>query len=89
MKPEDLSRHSAAKPDRYHRFVRWSNEDQCYIGYCPDLHFGGVCHSEQKESTYTELSAIVRDEIAHRLAKGETLPEPTVRATRDLDFAAA
>ena len=32
--------------DRYHRFVRWSDEDRCYIGYCPDLYFGGVWHSE-------------------------------------------
>lgn len=28
MKPEDSSLRSAAKPDRYHRFVRWSEEDQ-------------------------------------------------------------
>ena len=82
MKPEDLSRHSAAKPDRYHR---WSDEDQCYIGYC----YIGYCHGDQEEQTYADLCAIVRDEIAHRLTKGETLPEPAVRATRDLDFAAA
>lgn len=79
MKPED----------RYHRFVRWSDEDQCYIGYCPDLYFRGVCHSEQEEATYADLCAIVRDEIDHRHAKGDTLPEPTAHATRDLDFAAA
>jgi hypothetical protein len=78
MKPED----------RYHRFVRWSDEDQCYIGYCPDIYFGGVCHAAREEDTYAELCGIVRDEIAHRTAKGEQLPEPAVRATRDLDFAA-
>ena len=75
--------------DRYQRFVRGSDEDQCYIGYCPDLYSGGTCHGDQEEATYAELCAIVRDEIAHRLAKGEALPEPAVRATRDLDFAAA
>ena len=79
MKPED----------RYHRFVRWSDEDQCYIGYCPDLYFGGVCHGDQEETAYAELRAIVRDETANRLTKGEELPAPTVRATRDLDSAAA
>jgi hypothetical protein len=79
MKPED----------RYHRFVRWSDEDQSYIGYCPDLDYGGACHGDQEEQVYADLCTIVRDEIAHRLAKGETLPEPAVRATRDLDFAAA
>lgn len=70
--------------DRYHRFVRWSDSDQCYIGYCPDLYSGGVCHGEYEEEVYAELCAIVRDEIAHRLTKGEPLPEPTAR-----DFAAA
>ena len=79
MKPED----------RYHRFVRWSDEDQCYIGYCPDLYYGGCCHGDQEEQTYADLCAIVRDEISHRLNNGETLPTPAVRATRDLDFAAA
>jgi hypothetical protein len=74
--------------DQYHRFVRWSDENQCYIGYCPDL-YGGVCHGEQEKTVYAELCAIVRDETAHRLTKGEELPAPTVRATRDLDFAAA
>ena len=75
--------------DQYHRFVRWSDEDQCYIGYCPDLYYGDCCHGDQEEQTYADLCAIVRDEIAHRLNKGETLPNPAVRATRDLDFAAA
>ena len=79
MKPED----------NYHRFVRWSEEDQCYIGYCPDLYLGGVCHGDNEEATYAALCEIVRDEIAHRLGKGEALPPATVRATRDLDFAAA
>ncbi len=23
--------------DQYLRFVRWSEEDNAYIGYCPDL----------------------------------------------------
>jgi len=72
MKPED----------RYHRFVRWSDEDQCYIGYCPDLYFGGVCHGDHEKDTYADLCAIVRDEISHRLARGEALPNPAVRVNR-------
>jgi hypothetical protein len=43
MKPED----------RYHRFVRWSDEDQCYIGNCPDINYGGCCHGEQEEAMPT------------------------------------
>jgi hypothetical protein len=76
MKPED----------RYHRFVQWSDEDQCYIGYCPDLYFGGVCHAEVELDAYRELCTIVQEEIAHRLAQAQTLPVPALKATRSLDF---
>lgn len=79
MKPEDPS----------HRFVSWSDEDPSFLGCCPDLYFGGVCHGEQGEQICADLCAIIRDEIAHRLGKGQILPEPAVRATRGLDFAAA
>ena len=88
--PARQSRFKTMKPeDRYHRFVRWSEEDQVYIGYCPDLYFGGVCHGAGEETTYAALCEIVRDEVTHRLAKGEVLPQAAVRATRDLEFAAA
>ena len=36
MKPED----------RHLCFVRWSDEDQCYVGYCPDLYFCGTYHGD-------------------------------------------
>ncbi len=62
--------------DRYYRYVRWSDEDQAYIGYCPDLYVGGVCHGDSEEAVYGELCEIVRAEVAHRLQKGEPLPEP-------------
>jgi hypothetical protein len=48
MKPED----------RYHRFVQWSDEDQCYIGYCPDIFYGGCCHGDLEEEVYAELCGI-------------------------------
>ncbi|MEQ1859402.1 MAG: pilus assembly protein HicB [Chthoniobacteraceae bacterium] len=70
--------------DRYHRFVRWSDEDHAYVGFCPDLYFGGVCHGDSEEAVYADLCAIVRDEIAHRTAKGESLPEPRVRAMAEV-----
>ena len=75
--------------DSYLHFVKWSDEDQCYIGYCPDLFCGGVCHGEDEETTYADLSTVVRDKIAHRLAKSEDLPKPTIRATGNIDYAAA
>lgn len=74
--------------DRYHRFVRWSDEDNVYIGYCPDLYLGGVCHGASEEEVYANLCEIVRDEIAHRLSRGDTLPLPSTRVMRDLELAA-
>lgn len=69
-------------------FVKWTDEDECYIGYCPDLFFGGVCHGACEEATYAELCAVVRAEVDHRLAKGEELPRPFLRATQDANFVA-
>jgi hypothetical protein len=28
--------------DQYEKIVYWSDEDQCYIGMCPELFYGGV-----------------------------------------------
>jgi len=75
--------------DQYHRFVRWSDEDQIYIGYCPDLYFGGVCHGDNDEQVYAELCGIIRDEVTHRQQKGEALPQAVVRVTRDVELVAA
>lgn len=69
--------------DHYHRFVQWSDEDLCYIGYCPDLYFGGVCHAHEALGAYSKLQTIIREEVAHRLAQGQTLPIPGSKATRD------
>ena len=75
--------------DQFHRFVRWSDEDSCYIGYCPDLYFGGVCHGENEEQVYAVLCGIIRDEVNHRQEPGKELPVPVVRVTRDVDLMAA
>ena len=75
--------------DRYNHFVRWSEDDQLYIGCCPDLYGGGVCHGPNDELVYAELCSIMRDEVAHRQSLGQTLPTPSVRITRDVELVAA
>ena len=48
--------------DRYLKFVRWSEDDKAYVGYCPDLFpWGGVCHGEHEEETYRELCDLVAE----------------------------
>ena len=47
MKKKMLAERSETrgKPsDRYPLFVSWSDEDEVFIGYCPALFVGGVCH---------------------------------------------
>jgi hypothetical protein len=62
--------------DRYPLFVAWSDEDQAFIGYCPALFVGGVCHDQNRIAAYAKLVEIVEEDIQSRLEKGETLPEP-------------
>lgn len=71
--------------DRYHRFVRWSEEDQLYIGYYPDLYFDRVCHGEKEGAVYAEVYGHIREAIEHRQTRGEVLPEAAVRVTRDVE----
>lgn len=69
--------------DQYLKFVRWSEEDKAYVGYCPDLFpWGAVCHGKDEEQTYRELRDLVRQEIEELIAAGKKLPPPVTRPTR-------
>ena len=69
--------------DRYLKFVRWSDEDATYVGFCPDLFpWGGVCHGEDEEQTYRELGSRVREEIEQLTTGGKELPAPVTRPMR-------
>ena len=46
------------KPD-YLKFVRWSEADQFFIGYCPNLFIDGVCHGADEQKVYRELCRVV------------------------------
>jgi hypothetical protein len=70
--------------DRYLKFVRWSEEDAAYVGFCPDLFpWGGVCHGADEEETYHALCELVREEIADLQSAGRELPEIVTRPMRD------
>jgi hypothetical protein len=61
-------------------YVDWSEEDQLYIGYCPGLFLGGVCHGGNRLEAYAKLMDIVEDDLADRAARGEPIPEPATRS---------
>lgn len=70
--------------DRYLKFVRWSDEDRAYVGYCPDLFpWGGVCHGASEEAAYRKLRLLVREEVAQLGRKRQALPSANTRPMRD------
>lgn len=40
-----------AQAARYAKFVEWSDEDDCFIGRCPELMMGGV-HGQDEAKAY-------------------------------------
>ncbi len=72
--------------DRYLTFVRWSDEDQLYVGYCPDLFpFGGVCHGHTPVDAFAQLCEIVDETVAEAEQAGLELPAPSTRPMRELE----
>lgn len=70
--------------DQYLKFVRWEEDDQLYVGYCPDLFpWGGVCHAKTEEEAFRTLCQLVQDEVDELTATGKPFPPPSTRPMRD------
>ena len=63
---------------RYLKIVEWSDEDQCYIGTCPEL-FGGGIHGNEETKVFQQLSEAVEDVLASKLKHRDPLPQPILR----------
>ena len=63
------------KSDLYKKIVYWSDEDECFIGMCPELMYGGV-HGDDPVEVFKELSEAVDEVIEIILSDGKPLPEP-------------
>jgi predicted RNase H-like HicB family nuclease len=61
---------------RYVKIVEWSDTDQCYVGSCPGLFYGG-CHGNNEQKVFNELCQIVEETIALYKKEGRPLPPPT------------
>jgi predicted RNase H-like HicB family nuclease len=68
--------------DRYHKWVEWSEEDQAYLGKCPDLITG--IHGDDPSRVFVELCGIVDEVIRHYAAEGRPLPPPRVRPMQEV-----
>ncbi|MBI4312643.1 MAG: hypothetical protein HY681_12810 [Chloroflexi bacterium] len=66
---------------RYVKIVEWSEEDQCYVGSCPGLVYGG-CHGPDEKAVFEELCQIAEEATQLYRQEGKPLPPPT--SGRDL-----
>ncbi len=64
------------RPARYVKIVEWSDEDNCFVGSCPGLFFGG-CHGDDEQAVFAELCQIVEETVQLYQQEGRTLPPVT------------
>ena len=63
--------------DRYHKWVEWSEDDQTYLGKCPDLITG--IHGEDPVQVYRDLCEVIEEVIHYFETTGKPLPESRTR----------
>ncbi len=63
--------------DQYHKWVEWSEEDQAYIGKCPDLITG--IHGDDPVQVFRDLCEVLEDVIGHFQGTGRELPKSRTR----------
>jgi len=68
--------------DLYHKWIEWSDEDQVYIGKCPDLITG--IHGDDPVKLYGELCEVIEDVVGHFNEQGRQLPSPRVRPMKEV-----
>nr|AUN37069.1 hypothetical protein [uncultured bacterium] len=61
--------------DKYTKIVEWSDTDDCFIGSCPELFYGG-CHGTDARAVFDELCVIVDENIALYEEDHRPLPSP-------------
>jgi predicted RNase H-like HicB family nuclease len=61
---------------RYSKIVEWSDEDQCFVGQCPDV-IGPCCHGDNEAEVYAELCEIVDEWLETLNRDGKPLPPAT------------
>ena len=68
--------------DQYHKWVEWNDEDQTYLGKCPDL-ISGI-HGDDPVRLYAELCEVVDEVLNHFKAEGRALPAPKTRPMQEV-----
>ena len=60
--------------------VRWSDEDQVFVGSIPGL-VGECCHGETPEEVIPQLRDIAEDLVIYLTGKAELLPAPVINSS--------
>jgi predicted RNase H-like HicB family nuclease len=60
----------------YIKIVEWSDEDQCFVGSCPGLFYGG-CHGDDEIQVFSELCEIAEETIELYKQDKQSLPPTT------------
>ncbi len=60
---------------RYLKIIEWSDEDNCFIGSCPELFYGG-CHGQNEREVFDELCQIIEETVELYHKNGRPLPLP-------------
>ena len=72
----ETSKKDSGMHSEYHFVVSWSEEDQCYVGRCPDLFLGGV-HSHNPDEAFRRIRELADWVIETHLKDGKPLPPPS------------
>lgn len=64
----------------YRLSVRWSDEDQVFVGSIPGL-VGECCHGDTPEEVIPQLKDIAEDLVTYLTGKAQALPEPPVHSS--------
>lgn len=62
---------------KYLKIVKWSGEDQAFVGQCPGI-IGPCCHGENEIEVYEELCTIVDEWLEIMRNEKKELPPPTI-----------
>jgi hypothetical protein len=82
IKTKEIISNEMKIKDQYHKWIEWSEENQIYIGKCPDLITG--IHGDNPTQLYSELCEVVEDVIQHFVKESRELPPPQIRPMQEV-----
>ena len=62
--------------DKYFKYIYWSEEDNCFIGHCPELDIRIHRKDNNEAKLYKELCDVVQFHIEDEKKRGSKLPDP-------------